>query len=256
MIGFTRLALALIVCAHHLTWEWMRIAQLAVLVFYALSGYLITAMLQGPYRGRLGAFWLNRLLRICPAYWAVFLLSLAAFQVLPPLEGLGIGTPGLSSVMKQVFLVIDAEKIRVIPPAWTLSVELFWWAAMSLGIGSSPFRAKLWLLASVGMLIFSGYDYSSIAGGAIPFALGACIYWAGIELPRDSTNLTRLAAALSYLIYLVHRGVGESLAIILGIDPGMPLFLISLPIILCLSWLLHVYVEKPIELIRCQVRKF
>ena len=60
--------------------------QIAVFAFYTLSGYLITRVLNTRYgfnwRGT-GAFALNRLLRLWPAYVALMALALIAVRFLP-----------------------------------------------------------------------------------------------------------------------------------------------------------------------------
>lgn len=62
-------------------------AQTAVEVFFAISGFYISLILRTKYRGRVGAFYLNRALRLYPTY----LLVLAATWTWPIALGVYIG---------------------------------------------------------------------------------------------------------------------------------------------------------------------
>src|SRR3984893_19113587 len=87
MIEISRYVLAAIVAQTHL-WSWGTdwTGQIAVFVFYTLSGYLMTRVLNERYgftlRGT-AAFALNRVLRLWPAYLAIMTLALVALQFWP-----------------------------------------------------------------------------------------------------------------------------------------------------------------------------
>lgn len=49
---------------------------MAVLSFYAVSGFYMAMILSGPYAGKVKDFFLNRFLRLYPMYWAVLALAI------------------------------------------------------------------------------------------------------------------------------------------------------------------------------------
>ena len=97
--GGLRVVLALLVVLQHAVGEFhpahvapigrgFEAGSIAVLVFFVLSGHIIDEAADLVYRGRPGAFLLNRLLRILPTYF----VGIAAFlAVAATLYGLGFG---------------------------------------------------------------------------------------------------------------------------------------------------------------------
>jgi len=85
--GALRLVLALLVVASHssslggVAWDALlkpwELGNVAVMVFFVLSGYIIAEALSEFYTGRVGDFLVNRALRILPPYFAALLLSVA-----------------------------------------------------------------------------------------------------------------------------------------------------------------------------------
>jgi peptidoglycan/LPS O-acetylase OafA/YrhL len=103
--------------------------MVGVYVFFVISGYVISSSLmneQARSRGKIdiGAFYLRRAIRICPAY---FLLILYMY-----LSGGNFGTDGISwhLVFASDFLPFLTQKAPIPPHFWSLSVEqqfyLFW----------------------------------------------------------------------------------------------------------------------------------
>src|SRR5678815_2707247 len=88
-MGIYRTFLALLVVVTHLAGGFGTYAgPVAVFAFYTLSGYLITRVVQRTYSNGiagLGAFAINRFLRLYPSYWVVTLVSLAIVLAFPRL---------------------------------------------------------------------------------------------------------------------------------------------------------------------------
>lgn len=204
MFGLWRYSLAmLVVCSHiwgkidgHLNW----VGLYSVFAFYALSGYLMTLVLQERYgfsqRG-FASYLGNRLLRIYPAYWAALIVAIALASWRPqatfatsvffhlPIEA--------KTWAKNVFLfglnfhdtdVARSEATRLIPPAWTLSIELVYYLAMGAFLSRSRGIVAGWVGASALYVVFSVaagwssfFRLSTIAAASLPFSLGAAVHF-------------------------------------------------------------------------------
>lgn len=180
-MGLFRLLLALAVVSGH-SWQVeglsMLSPQMAVVIFFAISGFYMDLVLRTKYeatpRGT-RLFWTNRLLRLFPTYWTILITTsliyggLAAFgsapvaatfranfpwlqgQALGSLEPLTLLFLVLVNVMilfqdVTLFLLIGAggslnfthgmsgvgslpaEKFLLVPQAWSLSLELMFYA--------------------------------------------------------------------------------------------------------------------------------
>src|SRR5438045_1703170 len=79
-MGFYRYLLALFVVVEHVTEGVQSVTHtgmFAVFGFYVLSGYLITRVLNEVYSFAFVPFWSNRILRLYPPYFILFLVGLA-----------------------------------------------------------------------------------------------------------------------------------------------------------------------------------
>ena len=192
MFGIFRTVLALLVVLQHLG-EVPIIGTYAVFGFYVLSGYLMTAIMHQNYgfsaHGIL-KYAANRILRIYPIYWVACLLTLALIVL--------FGTSALSNfhsamrypatmneVIKNVFIIFpDLSSARLSPPAWALTVELFFYALIGLGLSRNISVVIIWVSFSVLYHvtalspIFPWSDtYFSFAAASLPFSTGALIFF-------------------------------------------------------------------------------
>jgi len=203
MLGLLRTTLALMVVTFHLLIELSPLGTYSVFGFYLISGYLMTLIMHDNYgytgSGRL-AFAANRLLRLYPSYWLAALGSAALI--------IGIGPATVLRYHDSLFLpqslkdyLSNASMLfpawlpnsvdpRLVPPAWALTVELFFYVAIGLGISKHPRRIKVWLLLSVAYVIGTylletplKQRYAPIAAGSLPFAVGSALYFLAKE-PR------------------------------------------------------------------------
>ncbi len=219
MFGTYRTLLALMVVALHLGGIPV-IGAYAVFGFYSLSGYLMTFIMQNNYgytSGGLYKYALNRFLRIYPIYWIALLFSVGlawylgssftsnyhpAFYLPEDLSELG----------KNFFLFFPfQERPRLAPPAWALTVELFFYILIGLGISKSRRRTLIWLGLSIvyhGLIIVfeMGWHqrYYTIPAASLPFATGALIYhFKRPFIHFTDQKLGRLGPFSAYIIFFV-----------------------------------------------------
>lgn len=198
MFGFLRTTLALMVMVYHLFVSVLPLGTYAVFGFYIISGYLMTLVMHENYghtwKGR-SSFAINRFLRLYPQYWAAAIFSVLLISAL----GVDVAT----SFHKSIFLPISAAEIfsnvflaftawfpnsidpRLVPPAWALTVEIFFYILICLGISKTVARVQVWLFVSLCYVIISyiiGWSWQSryfpVAAASLPFAIGSAIYFA------------------------------------------------------------------------------
>lgn len=279
MQGIFRYALAHLVVLGHL---WLQVwdhpvahpGVYAVFSFYLLSGYLMALTLSRTYpytlRGTL-RFFGNRALRIYPPYLCVLaatvaLLSLGSpdgFHVNPFLK-LPDSAAGWARNVAIFGLGGDlfaggGEARRLVPPAWSLDVELCFYLAMGLLLARRRWIAILWLGVSLVYTLHLFIDqaswtlrYSPVAAASLPFSVGAVLYHFRDGLIRAvdegaermaprlgvSAAAVRSGQALAVgLVYVVHAIVAGRL----WDDPMDAGFYLSLALtaylLLCLSGL-------------------
>lgn len=191
MFGTYRTLLAFAVVAMHLGGLKMS-GNFAVFSFYLLSGYLMTYIMQRNYgytASGMRYYALNRGLRIYPAYWVALSLSLlliAGFgqdMSLKYHDAIYLPT-NLKEVLQNLFLVLaHDDKPRLTPPVWALTVELFFYILIGLGLSRTRLLSCLWLAASVlyhvagiYMGLSFGDRYFPVYAASLPFSAGAVIY--------------------------------------------------------------------------------
>ncbi|MBZ0209646.1 MAG: acyltransferase [Hyphomicrobium sp.] len=172
---------------------------MAVFAFYVLSGYLITRVLNTHYMvdrfswGGFGAFALNRVLRLWPAYLLVCVLSALLVERAPLTAAQWLTNLSVVGIVGVDYLHM-ASFPELAPNAWSLSIELVCYALLAFGFARSP-RALLMfallgavaLTASTGACTWRGTElyapycfqnrYGVLQAGFIPFAAGGLIYF-------------------------------------------------------------------------------
>jgi peptidoglycan/LPS O-acetylase OafA/YrhL len=213
VFGTYRFLLAQLVVLGHLWPERRGVSHIyAVFGFYLLSGYLMSLVLDRVY-GRSAAgtlrFLANRALRIYPPYWAALALGLAVLYALPETAArtsryLALPADGREWLQNLwIFGLQGGQRPRVVPPAWSLDVELCFYVAMALVLARARWTIALWLAASLaytGYLVASGAPflerYAPPAAASLPFALGAALQRLAPGLPATPTALALAAPAL------------------------------------------------------------
>lgn len=195
MFGTFRTVLALFVVAQHLG-SVPSLGAFAVFGFYILSGYLMTLVMQRTYGYSVigfGRYIANRALRIYPLYLAsvaltIILLWLFQEPALQAFKRAMVWPTGAAEWFANVFIFFPYGTdlffgARLTPPAWALTVELFYY--LLIGVGATRHRWLSWFgllsgafyhMASVAL----GWDwnmrYFTIQAAIMPFFAGALLY--------------------------------------------------------------------------------
>ncbi|MEJ1355170.1 MAG: hypothetical protein RPU39_10845 [Candidatus Sedimenticola sp. (ex Thyasira tokunagai)] len=191
MFGTYRTLLALMVVALHLGGI-PKVGAYAVFGFYCLSGYLMTLIMHSNYGYTLpgiSKYAVNRALRIFPLYWVSILFSAVLIWQL--------GSNFISSYHPAIYMPGNASELsknlmiffpfmdvpRLTPPAWALTVELFFYILIGAGISKNKGITLIWFVFSVlyhiGALFFDlgwSHRYYTIAAASLPFSTGALIF--------------------------------------------------------------------------------
>lgn len=173
------------------------LGQYAVFGFYIVSGYLMTLVMQNSYGyggwGR-ARFAINRILRLFPMYWFACLLTILLIQA--------VGEDWARSFHRSMFLPANGGDAlrnlllyypawhpndldpRLVPPSWALTVELFFYGLICLGISKTGRRVALWFgvslfyfLVSYGMGLAHEDRYFPIPAASLPFSMGSALYF-------------------------------------------------------------------------------
>jgi peptidoglycan/LPS O-acetylase OafA/YrhL len=215
MFGIYRTILAIFVVLGHLGTA-PYIGAYSVFGFYILSGYLMTRIMQKSYGYQLTGvlkYFINRFLRIYPLYWFSvffsFLLILLFSEDFSTAINSAIYLPGETTELLKnifIFLFIDIEP-RLTPPAWALTVELFYYIMIALGFSKTKKIALTWFLLSsfytiyllLGQASFS-YRYFTIQSASLPFSLGSLIFFISQEKKLKSPSIN-LAVTIFLLVF-------------------------------------------------------
>lgn len=204
------------------------VAICGVVSFFVLSGFLLAQ--PGAQRGGLGGFWLRRAARILPVYW-LSLLVMTAFTVYfddsnPLLRPLNV----LANVLLVQSWGPRGTEASINLPAWSLSVEVLFYALLPLLIG--PLRrvitgAPAWTLAALVVLtqlgavaIHQGWVTSAFPPAYLPvFLLGvhAAVQPARWQRVRPLLAAGVVAVALALSVPFDYFGVAAvALTILIG----------------------------------------
>jgi len=122
----------------------LELGAVAVVAFFALSGFIVAEATQNFYTGRPAAFLVNRVLRVVPPYLAALVITVAADAwlysrgILQPLVGTLHGSPLQPRVIAAAILEIvpglpairiSGQDFSFVPFAWTLRMEFAFYLA-------------------------------------------------------------------------------------------------------------------------------
>ena len=217
MFGTYRTLLALMVVALHLGGI-HAMASYAVFGFYALSGYLMTLIMQTRYGytpSGISRYAINRFLRIYPIYWASLALSLGLIflfgeQYTSNYHSAIYLPDSVGEIVRNLALLFPyREEPRLTPPAWALTVELFYYALIGLGLSRWRWAVVAWFVASLAfhaavVYLELGYEYQyfSVLGASLPFSTGAMIYHYRLFLQSRLQRIRgRAAEMLPYAVF-------------------------------------------------------
>lgn len=192
MLGGLRLLLALCVVFAHVGAlpSHLHTGIYAVFGFYVLSGFLVTGILNGTYRGRPVEFITNRTLKIFPAYFLVALITIPAITFLPvgSYHQAWAATPSRYDVIANLFVVplawSNQTDFRLVPPSWSVGVELINYGLLFALVGRRWWLAAAAFAVSLSYHIHAvviGADWSAryfpVAAAVLPFSMGALIFF-------------------------------------------------------------------------------
>jgi len=191
----------------------MDAGALGVDLFFVLSSFLITSLLlrEKDQRGTVAvrAFWVRRILRIWPLYFA-FVTVVGLFEGLPRWYWLGLLTFTVN------WSVLKGWYSSVTNPLWSVSIEEQFYLCWPLVLRALPIRGLPWVcLGMIGLsvttrAILSGFS-ADPSGNAIwvntfarldPIALGALLAWAWSRRPWASPGWASGPALVSAGIVL------------------------------------------------------
>lgn len=221
MFGFLRLALAHMVMLAHLWPDSIPWAgTYAVFGFYALSGYLMTLVLNARYgfsRRGVARYLTNRALRIYPPYFAAVGLAIAVIALGPESARelnrvLELPASPGSWTRNLLIFGIWGHPARLVPPAWSLEVELVFYILMGLGLSRNRWltlfwcgASALWTAVMVGQHAPMLLRYGTIPAASLPFSAGALIYHFAPRRPAGHP-LQLAAAGTLFAVNLIFVG--------------------------------------------------
>lgn len=254
-MGLFRLLLASLVLISHLG---ISIAGInpgvsAVIVFYLLAGHVVSRLWQRRPQTELLAgglwFWSDRLWRILPMYG--FCLALAVLVWLcgaqsPFLAREPAAPDWLANLLilpLNFYMYSGQDAFTLLPPAWSLAVELQFYLLVPLLLGRPGWAAVaalasllVFALAQFGRLDTDIFGYRLLPGVGFVFMAGTLLGRPG-RLARGLLLMLWLASAL-YAVYLVFWGQQHpyNIEVALGLALGIPALVLLLRHPLPVSW--------------------
>lgn len=191
MFGTYRTVLAVMVVLLHLGGVQV-IGAYAVFGFYILSGYLMTLIMQRNYgytRGGVARYAMNRFLRIYPIYWlscifSILLIFWLGGEMVRNYQHSIFMPDDIVSAVKNILLLFPFRyDPRLTPPSWALTVELFFYICIGLGLSRTKSLTVMWFVLSVLYTVALNvigmsweYRYFAIPAASLPFSTGALVY--------------------------------------------------------------------------------
>jgi peptidoglycan/LPS O-acetylase OafA/YrhL len=231
--GFRAIAIVLVILAHlrdtlpefHDRWRVFHSGNLGVMIFFVISGYLITRLMLNEHektgRVSLKAFYLRRAFRIFPAlytyYFTIVILALAGIFVM--WEKTLINAAFFVTNYKHYWTPDDGPNYWLVGHFWTLSLEeqfyLFWPAVFCLFKRKRALVTAVVLIASIQVLRGISYYFDASSRGQIDMMLHTsldsimmgCLLALMESTPRFRRVIDFLAshwmAALAVLYFLI-----------------------------------------------------
>lgn len=256
--------------------------NLAVFVFFAISGYLVTASIER--RPDLTTYLWARLLRIYPALIVVLLLTTFVIGPLVTTEADYFSLRETYTYFWSNLFLLDTQRdlpgvflqharSAVNAPLWTLGKEVLCYLALAALAASRLLTKRVSLVIAIGLVLelvaLSALRQELFMWWILNFAVGSAIYQYRHEIPwrRDialgGLALVLLAWATPYA-YLVTSTVGAYVILAAGTSPrfggfsrrgdfsygiyiwGMPVQQLAIMALPTLTWWQHLGVAYPI----------
>ena len=187
-LSLFRFSLALMVMAEHLSGLVpAQTGRLAVEAFFCISGFLISMVATTRYAGRPAAFLANRFLRIYPTYWACLAVGLVVVLAVPASPALhpSLLVPTTAAdwmANLAVFGLTQQTFSRLLPAAWSLHTELWFYLVVGLLTAARPRLTYFLLPVSLAVSAYCAFWWSPISfygtpvGNADAFFIGSTVF--------------------------------------------------------------------------------
>jgi peptidoglycan/LPS O-acetylase OafA/YrhL len=240
MFGIYRFILATMVAFSHLATPLAHsIGIYAVFCFFLLSGYLMTLVLNERYGfsfDGIRRYGLNRFLRIFPPYWVALVASIIIVSLGPAIASsfhpaLTMPSNPGEWVPNLIIFNLHYSQVRLVPPAWSIDIEMFFYVTMALILSTNRNISIVWFLSSIALtayMLVSGQEfiwrYSTEFGASLPFSMGALMYFYRDKIPAFSglhiiisSGLFLSYAIFSNFIWADPQNLGLYLSLIFGL---------------------------------------
>ncbi|MHB2139308.1 acyltransferase family protein [Pseudomonas monsensis] len=190
-MGAYRLLLAVLVAVSHMgkTFMGLNPGVIAVISFLIISGFVMTSLIERNYQapGKVGLFYLDRILRLYPQFLLYFFAASAVLYILFP------GSPqeaeltfkNIAASLAMVplgFYMFGATGSGILPPAWSLGLEMCFYLVIPFLI---LYRARgvafvlsvaVFIPACLGLINTDVYGYRLLPGVLFIFLCGSYLY--------------------------------------------------------------------------------
>lgn len=224
-MGTLRFFLAIFVAISHMQLiQGFNIGVASVVVFYLLSGYVMTHSFLSNFNGKIqnvGYFYVDRMLRIYPLYLFYFCITvifLLATNYGEPYFGVRSIIWNLLIIPLNFFMFSDAMNLihdpvfktnfNVIPPAWSLGAELQFYLLIPFILKFRltkilfPLSFVVFLFASYGEINTDYYGYRLLPGVLFIFLSGSLLYKIK-HLDRNKSNILFLIGTFIATVLLL-----------------------------------------------------
>jgi peptidoglycan/LPS O-acetylase OafA/YrhL len=198
----------------------LSLGNVGVFLFFVLSGFVITEALEEFYRGRTGAFLLNRFLKIYPPYWVAAAITIgidaSTGTVNASLATIG-GVVGNIAMFGQFLGITNYSVISI---TWAIIVELQFYALAALTFHVISVTSMRWVvLMTVSVLGIVGYMYVYTTSGfsryygslqyAPYFITGVWLYYLRTK-QNPGLSMVLVLASVAISLHSFVRYVGQN----------------------------------------------
>ena len=239
-MGTYRLILAILVALSHIgiTFLGMNPGVSAVISFFLISGYVMTALISQYYEksAEIPHFYLDRILRLFPQYLFYAALALSAMWIFNIENERYWKDLDLTSIILNLamlptgFYMLGLESALIIPPAWSLGLEVSFYILIPLLLiykaRNLAFCASIvvFICAYLGILNTNYFGYRLLPGTLFMFILGSYLMCSG---PKErKLNLIAYVGCIALLIntlFFSQYTFRYNIEVLLGIVIGLPL---------------------------------
>lgn len=235
MFGTYRLILAVMVILSHaeLHIKGINLGVIAVINFYIVSGYVMSALANRYYLRDFAGFYLDRAMRILPQYYIYLIIAVVVVFYFEMNPDHIIPTPfgafaALTVLPLDFYMFVPGWKyLLVLPQSWSLGAEFCFYALVPLLVSSERYRALLIVsslvvvaLAFLTIIDTNIYGYRLIAGGFVYFGLGMLLERGQLRLMWSIWAILILLGALAASLGLLAVKYNTEVLIAAGL--GLP----------------------------------